>query len=86
MSKFSNFLNQFGFIPIRLTIEAIYILRKLIEKYKNWKKDLHMTFINLEMAYDKVTLGLLWVLEKEVRYINLIKDVYDTSLMLLLLD
>ena len=46
--------NQFGFTPGRLTIEAIHLLHNLIECYRDRKLDLHMVFIDLEKAYDRV--------------------------------
>ena len=45
---------QFGFMPNRSTMVAIYLLRILVEKYKEKKKNLHMVFIDLEKTYDRV--------------------------------
>ena len=32
--------NQFGFIPGRSTMETIYLLRRVIEKYREKKRDI----------------------------------------------
>ena len=39
--------NQFGFMPRRSTMEAIFLVRQLMERYKE-QKDLHVVFIDLE--------------------------------------
>jgi hypothetical protein len=34
--------NQFGFMPGRSTMEPIFLIRQLMERWKEQKKDLHM--------------------------------------------
>ncbi|KAM0057343.1 putative RNA-directed DNA polymerase [Helianthus debilis subsp. tardiflorus] len=76
-------VNQFGFMKGRSTTEAIHILRRLMEKYRAKKQDLHMVFIDLEKAYDTVPRQLIWdSLEGRGlpgKYIDIIKDTYDRT-------
>jgi hypothetical protein len=62
-------------------MEATFLVRQLMERYKEQKKDLDMVFIDLEKAYDKITQNVMWwALEKHkvpTKYIILIKDMYD---------
>jgi phosphoheptose isomerase len=51
--------NQFGFMPGRSTMEAIFLIRQLMERYREQKKDMHMVFIDLEKVYDKVTRNIM---------------------------
>jgi hypothetical protein len=73
--------NQFGFMSERSTMEAIFLIRQLMERCREQKKDLHMVFIDLEKAYDKVLRNVMWwALQKHkisAKYITLIKDMYD---------
>jgi hypothetical protein len=52
-----------------------------MERYREQKKDLHMIFIDLEKAYDKVPRNVMWwALQKHKvssKYITLNKDMHD---------
>ena len=71
---------QFGFMPGRGTTNAIFILRQMAEKYREKGRDLHMVFIDLEKAYDRVPREELWrcLREKMVpeKYVLLIKEMF----------
>jgi hypothetical protein len=73
--------NQFGFMSGRSTIEAIFLVRQLMERCREQKKGLHMIFIDLEKTYDKVPRNVMWLaLQKHKvssKCITLIKDTYD---------
>jgi hypothetical protein len=73
--------NQFGFVLGRSIIEVIFLIRQLMKRYREQKKGLHIVFIDLEKAYDKMPRNImLWVLQKHkvsTKYITLIKDMYD---------
>ncbi|KAD4180302.1 hypothetical protein E3N88_28893 [Mikania micrantha] len=75
--------NQFRFMPGRSTTKAIHVLRRLMEKYREKKKDLHMMFIDLEKAYNSVPRQLIWdSLESRGipwRYIEIIRDTYASA-------
>ena len=52
-----------------------------MERYRDRNKDLHMIFIDLEKAYNKIPKNLIWwALEKKgvtKRYIEMIQDMYS---------
>jgi len=47
--------NQFDFMPGKPITEAIYLLIRLMGLYRDRKVDLHMVFIDLKKAYDRVS-------------------------------
>ncbi|KAE8660533.1 hypothetical protein F3Y22_tig00116951pilonHSYRG00347 [Hibiscus syriacus] len=65
------------------TTEAIHLLRRLMEKYREKSRDLHMAFIGLEKAYDSVPHDTIWKTLKTRRiptiYIRAIRDMYCRS-------
>jgi hypothetical protein len=73
-------MNQFGFMPRRSTMEAIFLIRQVMEQYRE-QKDLHVVFIDLEKAYDKIPRNIMWwALDKHnfsTKYVELIKDIYN---------
>ena len=72
--------SQFGFMPGRNTTDAIFILKQTIEKYREEQKDLCVTFIDLEKAYDRVPREEIWRTMRErlvpEKYVKLVQDMY----------
>ncbi|GKE22629.1 retrovirus-related pol polyprotein LINE-1 [Tanacetum coccineum] len=68
-------------MPGRSSVEAIHLIRSLMEKYMERQRDMHMAFLDLEKAYDSVPRELIWkTLVDEGssrRYIKVIRDMYD---------
>ena len=45
---------QFGFMPDGITINAVFILRRMHEEYHAKGKKLHVCFVDLEKAFHRV--------------------------------
>ena len=57
--------NQFGFMPGRSTTDAIFILKQTIEKHREGQKNIIVTFIDLEKAYDRIPRAEIWRCSRE---------------------
>ena len=53
-------IDQFGFVPGRGTTDAIFVVRQLQKKYLAVNKRLYMAFVDLEKAFDRVPLKVIW--------------------------
>ena len=59
---------QFGFMPERGTIDAVFILRRMQEEYHAKGKKMCIRFVDLEKAFDRVPRkDLEWALRKKDR-------------------
>ena len=57
---------QFGLMPERETIDAVFFLRRLQEECNTKGKKLHKTFVDLEKAFDRVSRKELeWAMRKK---------------------
>ena len=58
--------NQLGFISGKSTIDGLFELRQLQDKYGGRKKELHHIFVDLEKAFVRVPRrGIEWTLRKQ---------------------
>ena len=51
---------QFGFRPGKGTTDAIYIVRQIQERFLQKKWDLWMAFVDLEKAFDRLPMEVVW--------------------------
>ena len=72
---------QFGFMPGRSTTDAVFALRQILEKHRERRRGMHVIFIDLEKAYDRVPRQEVWrcMREKGVpeKYVRLVMDMYE---------
>ena len=55
---------QFGFVPGKGTVDAIFMVRQLQEKFLEKRKDSFFAFVDLEKVFDRVLREVVrWALE-----------------------
>ena len=67
-------------MPGRRTTHKIFILKQTIEKHREGQKNIRVTFIDLEKAYDRIPREEIWRCTRErnvpQRYIRIVQDMY----------
>ncbi|KAI3360386.1 hypothetical protein L3Q82_002298 [Scortum barcoo] len=74
---------QCGFRPGRGTVDQLYTLRRVLEGLWEFAQPVHMCFVDLEKAFDRVPRGILWGVLREygVRgpLLRAVRSLYDRS-------
>ena len=67
-------------MPKKGTTSEIFMLRQIMEKYREKQREIHAVFIDLEKAYDRIPRQEVWrCLRKKMvpeKYVKLIKEMY----------
>ena len=75
--------SQYGFRSGRGTVDAIFVIRMIIEKAKEKNLPLHFNFIDFQSAFDTVWRNALWKMLLKIgvptKYVNIIKFMYENT-------
>ena len=72
---------QFGFRKGKSTVDALFCLLNLVQKYLNENKRLYCVFVDLKMAYDCLHRNAMWMklykLGINGNILRIVKDMYE---------
>ncbi|EYC03943.1 hypothetical protein Y032_0091g2516 [Ancylostoma ceylanicum] len=57
----STTANQCGFVKDCGTIDALHTARLLVERHREKNRSVHLAFLDLEKAFDRVLRELIWM-------------------------
>ena len=68
---------QFGFVPGKGTVDAIFIVRRIQEEYQKKDKKLYMCFVDMEKAFDRVPRKVMeWAMRKKGLSEVIVREVF----------
>ena len=75
--------SQFGFRPGKYTIDAIFIVRQIIERAREYQVPLNIHFIDFKAAFDTIWREELWKIMTQIdipqKYVAIIKNLYNDT-------
>ena len=75
--------SQYGFRPGRGTVDAIYVVRQIMQKSRERKVSLHFHFIDFKAAFDTVWRSALWKMMRAInideKIVKLIENLYAAT-------
>ena len=63
--------SQYGFQPESGTMDAVFILRTLMEAYREKRRVLHVAFLELQKAFDCVPRQCIWWVDMRAIGLNI---------------
>jgi len=82
--------SQFGFRPGRGTVDAIFIVRQIIEKAKEHQVPLHFNFVDFKAAFDTVWRKALWKMMLAIgvdpKLVRIIESLYNDTECAVVID
>ena len=75
--------SQFGFRRNRGTVDAIFVVRQIMEKARERRVNLHFHFIDFKAAFDTVWRNALWKMLRAIgvdgKIINIVEELYKNT-------